>query len=426
MFCAQCWLCLEFEELSRLLKGKCIDANNPGRVIDPLEARKEKLLARDEERAKKQTERHVLTKAMSDHAFPRLFVSRRNDKSPNGFNCAICRKDVSFLSRGARGIWRHFKYKGHYLKDRRYRYDHEDVIYPEKFDPIRIADLSAELRAEIEETPPVVLGRMNKFIEDEVDALVGVPSIVPPTTLVGCLFELQRSGGSLVFLGRLWNQFRTTLPVESPYASVTWSKTETLVVLVQTLYPRVLRRVKSWLGNGPFSLALQASYSSVKCIIRCCPDDCLLEVYMFDEYHGAVSCESEMQCVLRVLSLVSTSWRPASIVAFSPVLFNAYVDWCRSVGCPVPLVALTFGPGLLRRLINESSFVCVGSVDPFATVEYLVQRLERVRHQAWLLILPQLRSCLESGVVPFESLCGVLQKLFDNWAGVKLCLSNDV
>ena len=186
LFCAQCWLCLEFEELSRLLRGKGIDANNPGRVFDPLEARKEKLLARDEERAKKQTERHVLTKAMSYHAIPRLLVSRRNDKSPNGFNCAICRKDVTFLSRGARVIWRHFKCKSHYLKDCRYRYDHEDVIFTEKFDPICVADLSAELRAEIEETPPVVLGRMNKCIEDEVDALVGVPSNVPPTTLVGC------------------------------------------------------------------------------------------------------------------------------------------------------------------------------------------------------------------------------------------------
>ena len=270
------------------------------------------------------------------------------------------------------------------------------MIFTEKFDPIRVADLSAELRAEIEKTPSVLLGRMNKFIEDEVDALVGVPSNVPPTTLVGCLFELLRSGGSQVFLRRLWNQFRTTLPVESPYASVIWSKTETLVVLVQTLYPRVLRRVKWWLGDGPFTLALQSSYSGVRCIVRCCPDDCLREVYLFDEDHGAVSCESEMQCVSRVLTLVSTSRGPASIVGCPPVLFNAYVDWCRSVGRPVPLVALNFGPDLLRRLNNESSFVCVGAVDPFAAVGYLVQRLKRVRHQAWLLNLPQLRLCLQS------------------------------
>ena len=95
----------EFEELSRLLKEKGIDASDPGRVLDPVEAKKERLLARDEERKKKQTERHVLTKAMVNHPIPRLFVSRRTDKSPNGFNCAVCRKDVSFLSRvpGASG-----------------------------------------------------------------------------------------------------------------------------------------------------------------------------------------------------------------------------------------------------------------------------------------------------------------------------------
>ena len=62
--------CLEFEELSRLLKGKGIDADNPGRVLDPLEAKKAEMLAHDEERAKRQTERHVLTRAMSDHAIP--------------------------------------------------------------------------------------------------------------------------------------------------------------------------------------------------------------------------------------------------------------------------------------------------------------------------------------------------------------------
>ena len=89
------------------------------------------------------------------------------------------------------------------------------MIYTEKLDSIRVADLSAEQQVESEETPPVELSRMNKFIEDEVDALVGVLSNVPPTTLVGCLFELLKSGGSQLFLRRLWNQFRTTLPVDT-------------------------------------------------------------------------------------------------------------------------------------------------------------------------------------------------------------------
>ena len=248
------FLRLEFEALSHLLKQKGIAAIDPGRVMDPPEAKKERLLARDEKRAKKHSERHVLTKAMSNHPLPRLFVSRRSDKSPNGINCAICQKDVSFLSRGPRGIWRHFKCKSHYRKDRRYQYDHEDVIFTENLDAVPVSYLSAEQCAEIEATPPVVLGKKNNFVEDEVDALVGVRSNVPPSTLVCCLFELLRSGGSQGFLRRMWNQFRTTLPVDSPYAVASWSKTETLVVLVQTLYPRVLRRLKSWLGDSPFSL----------------------------------------------------------------------------------------------------------------------------------------------------------------------------
>ena len=385
-------------------------------------------MARDEERKKQQTERHVLTKAMVNHPIPRLFVSRRTDKSPNGFNCAVSRKDVSFLSRSPRGIWRHFKCKGHYLKDRRYRLDHEDVIYSENLDAIPVAEVSAELRAEIELTPPVTLGRMNKFVEDEVDALVGVPSNVPPTTLVGCLlelFELLRSGGSQVFMRRLWNQFRTTLPVETPYASVSWSKTETLVVIVQTLFPRVFRRVKSCPGDSPFSLALQSSLSGVKCVVRCCPDDSVLEICLVDVAFGGVSCETEIQCLARVLSLVPTRRGPVSIQGCPPVLFNAYVDWCQAVGRPVPIAAIVFDCDVLRLLMHDASFLCVGSVDPFATVEYLVHRLKRVRRHAWLLNLPRFRMCLESGAIPAASWCDVVQELLDNWSDIKICLSND-
>ena len=126
-------------------------------------------------------------------------MSQRSDKRPNGFNCAICQKDISFLSRGAPEIWRHFSRKSHYLKDRRFRLDHEDVFYIPRFDAVEVATISAELRAEIEETPPVTLGKKNPFKEDEVDALVGIGSNVPSATLVGGLFELLRSGGSHSF-----------------------------------------------------------------------------------------------------------------------------------------------------------------------------------------------------------------------------------
>ena len=145
-----------------------------------------------------------------------------------------------------------------------------------------------------------------------------------------------------MFLRRLWNQFRTTLPVKSPYASVSWSKTETLVVIVQTLFPRVLRRVKSWLGDSPFSLALQSSLSGVKCVVRCCPDDSVREICLVDVEFGEASCETEIQCLARVLSLVPTRRGPMSIQGCPPVLFNAYVDWCQAVSRPVPIAAVVF------------------------------------------------------------------------------------
>ena len=52
--------------------------------------------------------------------------------------------------------------------------------------------------------------------------------------------------------------------------------------------------------------------------------------------------------------------------------------------------------------------------------------MKKFAPQAWLLNLPQFRLCLESGVVPPENLCVVLQKLLDNWSDVKICVSNDI
>ena len=61
-----------------------------------------------------------------------------------------------------------------------------------------------------------------------------------------------------------------------------------------------------------------------------------------------------------------------------------------------------------------------------AVIEYLAQRLKRVRHRAWLLNLPWFRLCLEDGAVPFAILCDVLEELLESWSDVKICLANDV
>ena len=86
---------------------------------------------------------------MADHAIPRLFVSRRNDKGPIVFNYAMCHKNVSFTSRGEPEIWRHFGSKRPFLRDRRYRLDHEDYLYTTRYDKVPVSSITAELRTEI-------------------------------------------------------------------------------------------------------------------------------------------------------------------------------------------------------------------------------------------------------------------------------------
>ena len=59
---------------------------------DVIETAKTKLHPVYEAKKRQQSERHVLSKEMAEDAIAHLPVSRRTDKSSNGFNCAICHK----------------------------------------------------------------------------------------------------------------------------------------------------------------------------------------------------------------------------------------------------------------------------------------------------------------------------------------------
>ena len=151
--------CLELDEVMRLLKTQGIELGGK-KASEGSEkvSEKEKVWARHQERKTRNSERHVLNKTMATrHPLPALFVSRRSDNGPNGFNCAICKRDVSFLSRGEAEIWRHFRCQSHFVRDRRYRYDHEEEIFGQDFSATRVQDISEELREEILQTEPVSL-----------------------------------------------------------------------------------------------------------------------------------------------------------------------------------------------------------------------------------------------------------------------------
>ena len=223
----------------RLLNFKDIHFNRAQAQLGVDVSIKQRLYAKYERQKKQQTGRHVLRKEMANNTFPRLFVGRCSDKSPNVINCAICKRDKTLLSQDDPQIWRHFQSKRHFLKDHRYRLDYEKFLYTTRLDEVPVA--STELRAEIEKLPSAILGKKYPFFEDEVDALFDVESNVPSSIPDGGLFELVRSGGLHVFLGRLWNQFRPTLPKESNCPRATWSKKESAVIVGQMLYPQILR-----------------------------------------------------------------------------------------------------------------------------------------------------------------------------------------
>ena len=80
--CERLAVCLELEEVVRLLKSKGIRLHRDQSEAGAEDDAKRKLYASYLKKKKHQTERHVLRKEMAEHAIPQLFVSQRSDKNP--------------------------------------------------------------------------------------------------------------------------------------------------------------------------------------------------------------------------------------------------------------------------------------------------------------------------------------------------------
>ena len=121
---------------------------------------------------------------------------------------------------------RHFFGKRHWQLDVAYRVRNNMPIYNRLMDPM--VPYESQL-AEYREWPSK--GRSEKFgfPEDLLPACNQANSSVPLMTMVNCLVELLRSGGSYTLLRRLWGSFRATLGRDSPLYSLNWSQAESLV-----------------------------------------------------------------------------------------------------------------------------------------------------------------------------------------------------
>ena len=67
------------------------------------------------------------------------------------------------------------------------------------------------------------------FPEDLLPACTRVDSTIPLLTMVNCVAELCRWGGSYTLLRKLWSNFRATLGRDNPLYSLRWNCPETLV-----------------------------------------------------------------------------------------------------------------------------------------------------------------------------------------------------
>ena len=67
------------------------------------------------------------------------------------------------------------------------------------------------------------------FPEDRLSKHSQITSRVPLLTMVSCLTEVLRGGGSYTMLRRLWRFFCASLSETDPRYRVAWNKSETLV-----------------------------------------------------------------------------------------------------------------------------------------------------------------------------------------------------
>ena len=176
---------------------------------------------------KKYSSRHHLRKDMvGNHPIFSLFVSGASNGSASHFHCMICKRDVSMLSRGAREFVRHYSGDRHWSRDVAYRVQQGLPVFDQLMKPL---ELTSEERAAYLEQDVVDKDEGFSFPEDLLPACTRVDSTIPLLTMVNCVAELCRWGGSYTLLRKLWGNFRATLGRDNPLYSLRWNCPETLV-----------------------------------------------------------------------------------------------------------------------------------------------------------------------------------------------------
>ena len=129
-------------------------------------------------------------------------------------------------SRGAAEFSRHFFGKRHWQLDVAYRVRNDMPVFNRLMDPMVLSESQV---AEYRDWPSKGKSEGFSFPEDLLPACTQVNSSVPLMTMVNCLIELLRPGGSYTLLRRLLGSFRATPGHDNPLYSLNCSQVESLV-----------------------------------------------------------------------------------------------------------------------------------------------------------------------------------------------------
>ena len=163
---------------------------------------------------------------VANHPVFELFVSGSSTGVDTAFYCTICQRDVSIESKGFREVTRHFSSDSHWQRDISYRVHSGLPVFNKLLDPMVMspAQENGYLARPFREKPEGF-----SFPEDLIPSCSREDSSVPLMTMVSCLVELLRCGGSNLLLRKLWGYFRATLSSGNPLYNLAWSRQESLV-----------------------------------------------------------------------------------------------------------------------------------------------------------------------------------------------------
>ena len=273
------------------------------------------------------------------------------------------------------------------------------------------------------------------FPEDLIPACTQVDLSVPLMTLLNCLLELLRSGGSYTLLRMLWGCCRVTLGPENPLFSLR----ETLVtiysfriLILSSCRCRVLSGyclgwvIGSWvdimifvlvfslsgvvprlLGSLVAKIAAFREYSvffvddnvTPNCVVQTWDDHELFCVSIHVEACGQRIPIAELAGLLRIVDSVASCQLPLSCQGGSPTLLRVVSE--NRVNGRQFMFCQTFSEEIFQRCYRDACQEVFGMLDVTVMVDFIMLRLRGALQESCMADVPTLRRCVIAGQVLF-------------------------